>query len=203
VSRFVDRGATYAALVGVGMAMTIAVSFLLVIPIEPVVWLLGPLGAILIGYYADTKADRRAGPWPRILANAVYAGAVTALSLAVLILVTKAVFFYADGGYPNFNRVDPETRQPIPPSCQTGAGCVYARYLADARSAELVAAGITDVDSFTSFYWREQLQTAGTIAILGTAGGLLGGVLYGISRPKASRPAPTTSSAAGPGTTTA
>ena len=40
MSRFVDRGAITAAYVGIGMAVTIAISFLLIIPIEPVIWLL-------------------------------------------------------------------------------------------------------------------------------------------------------------------
>ena len=35
MSRFVDRGAVVAAFVGIGMAVTMAISFLLVIPIEP------------------------------------------------------------------------------------------------------------------------------------------------------------------------
>ena len=42
MSRFVDRGAITAAWVGLGMAVTIVVSFLLVIPIEPVVLVLRP-----------------------------------------------------------------------------------------------------------------------------------------------------------------
>ena len=36
MTRVIDRGAITAAYVGIGMAATIAVSFLLVIPIEPV-----------------------------------------------------------------------------------------------------------------------------------------------------------------------
>ena len=40
MTRFVDRGAVTAAYVGIGMAITIAVSFILIIPIEPVIWLL-------------------------------------------------------------------------------------------------------------------------------------------------------------------
>ena len=40
MTRIVDRGAINAAYVGIGMALTIAVSFLLVIPIEPIYWLL-------------------------------------------------------------------------------------------------------------------------------------------------------------------
>ena len=37
MSRFFDRGAITAAYVGIGMAVTMAISFLLVIPIEPIV----------------------------------------------------------------------------------------------------------------------------------------------------------------------
>jgi hypothetical protein len=48
VTRFVDRGAIVAAYVGIGMAATNAISFLLVIPIEPVYWLLtGPAGLLI------------------------------------------------------------------------------------------------------------------------------------------------------------
>jgi hypothetical protein len=36
VTRIVDRGAIVGAYVGIGMAVTIAISFLLVIPIEPI-----------------------------------------------------------------------------------------------------------------------------------------------------------------------
>src|SRR5450759_3950842 len=99
VSRFVDRGAIFAGWVGVGMAMTIAVSFLLVIPIEPVFWLMSPLAGLLIGYYANARADRRAGPWQRILLNGVYASVLTAVTLALLFAGTKAIFFFADNGY--------------------------------------------------------------------------------------------------------
>ena len=67
VNRFVDRGAITAAYVGIGMAVTIAVSFLLIIPIEPVIWLLALPSGLLIGYYANQRSNRRAGPWHRIL----------------------------------------------------------------------------------------------------------------------------------------
>ena len=40
MTRIADRGAVAAGWVGVGMAVTIGLSFLLVIPIEPVFWLL-------------------------------------------------------------------------------------------------------------------------------------------------------------------
>ena len=67
MSRFVDRGAITAAYVGIGMAVTIVVSFLLVIPIEWVIWMLALPSGLLIGYYANQRSDRRAGPWGRIL----------------------------------------------------------------------------------------------------------------------------------------
>ena len=66
VSRFVDRGAITAAYVGIGMAVTIVVSFLLVIPIESVIWLLALPSGLLIGYYANARSNRRSGPWRRI-----------------------------------------------------------------------------------------------------------------------------------------
>ena len=74
MTRFVDRGAIIAAWVGIGMAVTIAISFLLVIPIEPIYWLLALPAGLLIGYYANRASDRRAGPWCRILANAAVRG---------------------------------------------------------------------------------------------------------------------------------
>ena len=111
MTRFVDRGAVTAAYVGIGMAITIAVSFILIIPIEPVIWLLTIPSGLLIGYYANQRSDRRAGPWSRILRNGAFAGAVTGLAFAALILLLKAIFFFADTGYPDFNRLDPTTGQ--------------------------------------------------------------------------------------------
>ena len=70
MSRFVDRGAITAAYVGIGMAIAIAVSFILIIPVEPIIWLLTVPAGLLIGYYANQRSDRRAGPWSRICATA-------------------------------------------------------------------------------------------------------------------------------------
>ena len=152
--RFVDRGAIYAGWVGVGMAMTIAVSFLLVIPIEPMFWLASPLAGILIGYYANARADRRAGPWRRILLNGIFASLLTAVTLAVLFAGTKAIFFFADNGYRDASQGGPIA------GCVSGADCVYQRYLAeDGKAAQFEKAGITDVASFSAFYWREQAGT--------------------------------------------
>ncbi len=193
MTRIVDRGAITAAYVGMGMAVTIAISFLLVIPIEPIYWLLAVPAGLLIGYYANQRSDRRAGPWSRIVANAAFAGLVTGLTMAALLLVVKALFFFGDSGYPDFNRVDAKTHQPVPPYCQSGAGCVYARYLLVGDGPQLDAAGITDASSFTSFYWGQQLSSTGTVLVFTLLGGLGGGVLYGTFRPKGAGPVRTTS----------
>jgi hypothetical protein len=177
VSRFADRGAITAAYVGIGMAVTIGVSFLLVIPIEAVVWLLALPSGLMIGYYANARSDRRAGPWRRIISNALFAGAVTGVTAALLLLGTKALFFYADNGFR-----DPGLGGPI--VCTPGADCVYQRYLDDGRGPELATVGVTDADSFTGFYWNEQLGTAGMVLVLTVVGSLLGGGLYGAFRPK-------------------
>ena len=178
MSRFVDRGAITAAYVGIGMAVTIVVSFLLVIPIEWVIWMLALPSGLLIGYYANQRSNRRAGPWGRILVNGLFAGIVTGLTAAVLILLIKGLFFYADNGYR-----DPGLGGPI--ACQAGADCVYQRYLQAGRGPEFVTAGVTDAASFTGFYWSEQFSSAGTVLVLTALGGLGGAGLYGVFRPKA------------------
>jgi hypothetical protein len=183
VNRFVDRGAVTAAFVGIGMAVTIVVSFILIIPIEPVIWLLAIPSGLLIGYYANQRSDRRAGPWSRILRNGLFAAFVTGLTTAALLLILKSIFFFADTGYPDFNRADPNG-QPIPPSCAAGADCVYQRYLALGRGPDLEAAGISDASSFTSLYWSQQFNVAVALVLVTTAGGLGGAVVYGILRPK-------------------
>jgi hypothetical protein len=177
VSRIADRGAITAAYVGIGMAVTIGVSFLLVIPIEAVVWLLALPSGLMIGYYANARSDRRAGPWRRIISNALFAGAVTGLTAALLLLGTKALFFYADNGFR-----DPGLGGPI--ACTPGPDCVYQRYLDDGRGPELATVGVTDADTFTGFYWNEQLGTAGMVLVLTVVGSLFGGGLYGAFRPK-------------------
>ena len=177
MTRIVDRGAVVAAYVGIGMAVVIAISFLLVIPIEPVLWYLALPAGLLIGYYANQRSDRRGGPWPRIVVNGVFAGFVTGLSLAALLLATKALFFAADNGYR-----DASAGGSL--NCQSGADCVYQRYLADGRGSDLAAQGVTDAASFGRFYWGQQLATAGLLVGLTTAGGLACAALYGVFRPR-------------------
>jgi hypothetical protein len=183
VSRFVDRGALTAAYVGIGVAITVAVSFLLIIPIEPVIWLLSIPAGLVIGYYANQRSNRRAGPWSRILRNGVFAGFVTGLTTALLILILKSIFFYADTGYPDFNRADRDGK-PIPPYCQTGADCVYQRYVALGREADLRAAGAIDPASFGGLYWNQQFMVAGALLLATTVGGIGGAVMYGVLRPR-------------------
>ena len=183
MSRFVDRGAITAAYVGIGTAVTIVASFTLIIPIEWLIWLLVIPVGLTIGYYANQRSNRRAGPLGRILVNGTFAALVTGVSMALLLLVIKAIFFFADGGYPDFNRID-EAGKPIPPSCESGADCVYQRYVLAGRGADLAAAGVTDAESFSRFYWGDQLGSAVTIVLLTTISGTGGAGLYWVFRPK-------------------
>jgi hypothetical protein len=172
VTGFIDRGAIVAGWVGVGMAVVMAVSFLLVIPIEPIYWLLALPAGLLIGYYANARSERRSGSIGRIAANALFAGVVTGLTLVVLLLGVKALFFYADDGYRDAGRL----------RCSGGASCVYARYRSADRDGQLAAAGVTDVESFTRFYWAQQASTSTSLFGLTLAGGLAGGLIFTLTR---------------------
>jgi hypothetical protein len=179
--RFVDRGAITAAWVGVGMAVTIGVSFLLVIPIEPIYWYLALPAGLLIGYYANARSERAGGPWPRLLANALVAGLATGLTYALLLLAVKALFFSVDNGYRDQSAGGSLT-------CATGVDCVYERYLAAGQGPALEAAGVTDAASFGALYWREQLSSAVTVFALATGGALGGALIFGVTnrrRPEA------------------
>ena len=176
MTRFVDRGAITAAYVGIGMAVTIGVSFLLVIPIEPIYWLLTPVAGLMIGYYANQRSNRTRGAWRRVITNGLFAGVITGLTLAGLLLAVKLLFFTADSGYR-----DGSLGGPI--SCTSGADCVYQRYLDAGKAAELAAVGVTDPASFSRFYWNQQLTTAGLLLAITTVTGLLGGLTFAITRP--------------------
>lgn len=186
MSRLVDRGAVVAAYVAIGMAITMAISFLLVVPIEPAYLLLSVLGAVVIGYYANARAGRGRGEWRRILPNSLFAGAVLGLSLSILLLGNKALFFFADSGFPDFNRV--ENGVPVGETCETGADCVYHRYLA--REPQVLAdAGVTDTASFSDLYWRQQWATAQGLTLAAMLAALGGGVLFGLAGPRKPEPA--------------
>jgi hypothetical protein len=171
----VDRAALPAAFVGIGMAVTIGISFLLVIPIEPIYWVLSAPAGLLIGYYANTRAARGRGEWLPILGNGIVSGLATGLTLAVLLLAVKGLFFFADDGYR-----DADAGGRI--SCAPGADCVYQRYLLQQGEA-LHAAGVTDAATFSTFYWSQQWETAGALVASSAGFGLLGAVLYGAGRP--------------------
>jgi hypothetical protein len=187
MSRFVDRGAVVATYVGIGMAVTLAISFLLVIPIEPAYVLLSIPGGLIIGYYANARSGRSRGDWRRIVPNALLAGAVTAFVLAALALGTKALFFFGDSGFPDFNRV--ENGVAVGPTCVSGGDCVYHRYLV-AEPAKLADAGITDAASFADAYWDQQWSTARLLLGTTTGSALIGGLLFGIAGPRRDRFAP-------------
>ena len=174
MTQFIDRGAITAAWVGVGMAVTIGVSFLLVIPIEFLVIPTALFGGMMIGYYANARSGRRGGPWGRVILNGLFAGLVMGLTLAILYLGVKGLFFTADNGFRDATSGGPLV-------CQSGADCVYQRYLDIGRGPQFEAAGITDVDSFTRFYWGEQLNSAGTFLALAVGGSLVGGLMYGVT----------------------
>jgi hypothetical protein len=184
MSRFVDRGAIVAAYVGIGMAITMAISFLLVVPIELAYLLLSVLGAVVIGYYANARSRRTRGEWRRILPNSLLAGVVMGIALSVLLLGNKALFFFADSG---FNRVDANGAAVTTP-CTPGADCVYSRYLA--RDAKVLTdAGISDAASFSDLYWRQQWTTAQGLVLAATVAALAGGLMFGLAGPRRPEPA--------------
>jgi hypothetical protein len=182
MSRLFDRGAIIAAFVGIGVAVTMAMSFLLIIPIEPAYLLLSVPAGLVIGYYANARSRRVRGEWRRILPNAALAGLVTGVSLAALLLGTKALFFYADNGFPDFNRTN-QDGMITGALCQTGADCVYRRYLA-ADADQLAASGVTDAASFSALYWNAQLSSARLLLGGTTIAALFGGLLFGVGGPR-------------------
>ena len=172
--RFIDSGAVFAGWVGLGMALVLAIAFELIIPVQTVVFLLAPLMGILIGVYANVRAERWR-PRARVVANAAYAGVVTGVGIAVLYVVIRLVFLYGDSGsLPDGTAL----------SCQTGPDCVYARHVGAGNADELAQLGITDARSLEAATWRE-LTTTGIALIVLTAGGsVVGGVARSLSEPK-------------------
>ncbi len=181
--RFVDRGAIFAGWVGLGMGLVIAISFELIVAVQSIVFILAPLAGAVIGGYANVRSERWR-PRSRVLANAAYAGLVTGVGLALLYVVLRLLFIYADTGYPAFNRTDPSTGQPTPPFCATGPACTYERYVAFGRGPELAAAGVTDAASFEPFVLREQLTGGLALIVLTLGGALVGGGIRALRPPE-------------------
>ena len=185
MSRLVDRGAIFAGWVGVGAAVVVVVAFALILPLQAVVYLLALPTGVLIGWYANTRAARYR-PRARVMLNAAWAGLLSGLAMAVFYVGIRLVFVYGDSGYPDFNRVDPATRQPIPPYCATGPDCTYQRYLAVGREPELRAVGVTDAASFERYIVGEYLTFGGLMIVLSGGGAALAATWRAVSRPPAS-----------------
>jgi hypothetical protein len=173
----VDPGAIFAGWVGLGMAVVVAIGFELILAIQSLVFLFAPIGGLFIGYYADARS-RRSRPWWRVLGNAAYAGLVTALALALFYGGLRLLFVYADTGFPTYNRTD-AAGNASGPTCPTGPGCTYQRYLDAGGGAELAALGIRDVASFERHLLGEQLNGGLILVGLTLGGALAGGLAYG------------------------
>jgi hypothetical protein len=175
VTRFVDRGAVFAGWVGIGMAVMIAIGLELIVAVQSLVFLAAPVAGLLVGWYANVRSERRR-PIRRVVSNAAWAGLVTGLSLAILYVVLRLLFIYADNGYPEFNRTD-SRGAPIAATCQAGPACTYARYVSAGRTDELAAAGVTDAATFERYVLGEQANGALLLTLVTLAGALVGGAI--------------------------
>jgi hypothetical protein len=163
--RVLDRGAIYAAMVGLGMAVTIAISFELIVAIQALVFISAPFAGLTIGWYANHKSMRWRPRW-RLFTNAAFAGTVTGVSLAIMYVALRLLFIYADSGY------RPETMGGQL-DCSTGPECTYQRFIDDGNEADLVADGITDSASFESAVWRWQGETTLMLLVMTLGGSLI------------------------------
>jgi hypothetical protein len=196
LSRLIDRGAIFAGWVGVGMAVTIAISFELIVAVQALVFLAAIPAGLLIGFYAGARSARRRPVW-RTLVDAAYAGLVTSISLALLYAGLRLLFIYADSGFPSYNQTD-GAGQPTGMTCAAGPGCAYQRYLDEARTdpafaAALADAHVTDTASFEAYVLREQLDGGLVLVAMVLGGALVGGGFYAITGPaNGPEPAPAT-----------
>ncbi|MBA2254602.1 MAG: hypothetical protein H0W07_05780 [Chloroflexi bacterium] len=174
-SRFIDRGAIFAGWVGIGVALVVVIAFELIIAVQALVFILAPLMGLLIGAYANTRSERHR-PWSRVLANAAYAGLVTAVGLALLYGGLRLLFVYGDSGY----RSESQGGQ-LP--CRPGPDCTYQRLLGANGAPTLEAAGVTDAAGFEGLLIRELLIGSGVLVTLTLGGAVAGGVIKGLGRP--------------------
>jgi hypothetical protein len=168
--RFIDSGAVFAGWVGLGMAVVVAIAFELIIPVQALVFLLAPAMGLVIGVYANVRAERWR-PRGRVIANALYAGLVTGVAVTVFYVAIRLVFIYGDSG----SLPDGSSLQ-----CLTGPDCVYQRLVLEeqrvGRVGELAAEGIVDGSSLEAFAWRGLTVTGASLFLLTLGGSLVGGV---------------------------
>ena len=174
IDRFIDSGAIVAGWVGLGVGLVVAIAFELIIPVQTVVFLLAPVVGVVIGVYANVRAERHR-PLGRVLANAAWAGLVTGIGLAVFYVAIRLVFVYADtGSLPDGTSLH----------CQTGPACIYLRYVDAGQADELAASGITDGASLEAAVWRELMATGTGMVLLTIGGALVGGAARAVSAPR-------------------
>jgi hypothetical protein len=173
--RFIDRGAVFAGYVGLGMALVIAIAFELIIAVQSLVFIIAPIAGLLIGGYANQRSERWR-PMKRVFANAIWAGLVSGLGLAVTYVALRLLFIFADAGsLPDGTQLD----------CQPGPECTYQRYVAEGKAAELASYGVTDGPSFGAFALREQAKGAGLIVLLTLSGSLVAAGIRSVRAPSA------------------
>lgn len=163
MTRFVDRGAIIAGWIGAGMALVIVIGLALVIPIQSLVVLMAIPAGALIGAYANVRARRH---WPRgrVMGNALWAGAVTGLALAVMYVGVRLLFVYLDTGtMPDNTRLD----------CQRGPDCGYQRYVEAGLADELP--GVADAASFERVMLGELASIGVQMFVITVGGATIGG----------------------------
>jgi len=159
--RFIDLGAVFAGYVGIGMAVVVAIAFALIIPVQTIVFVSTPIAGVIIGGYANNRSGRWR-PMRRVFLNAAWAGFVTGLTLAVMYIILRLLFVFADTGtMPNGSTLD----------CVMGPDCTYQRYAHDPTLAPyLVDGGITDGPSMGAAVIHDQL-VGGLIIVLAVVAG--------------------------------
>ena len=164
-------------MVGLGMAVTIAISFALVVAIQALVFLSAPLAGVVIGFYANHKSERWRPRW-RLFTNAGFAGLVTGFSLALMYIGIRLLFIYADSGY----RAETQGGQI---DCAIGPDCYYARFVAAGEGERLASEGITDAATLERAVWGSQAEWLLIITGLTTAGALAAATWRAVRRPPA------------------
>jgi hypothetical protein len=177
LARFVDPGAVFAGWVGLGMALVVAIAFELIVAVQSIVFMIAPLVGLLIGIYANVRAERRRPRW-RALANAAWAGIVTGLGMALIYVLLRLVFMYGDTGVlATGDSLD----------CRRGPECTYMRYVEAGRANDLAQVGVVDARSYEAAALREQLFGALTLVGLTLAGSIAGGAGRAITGEPAGR----------------